>query len=141
MESFLYGILDFINYVHTYILSWNDAYEANFTDKDLHFLVIGCLGMALIFIVQPLFTLLAKTNHVLVISWIYVFTLILLLTFAIEIEQKITKSGVMDFADIVFGIWGFMLMFFVYALIRAVLIAIFRFIFKKEKKNKMREQY
>lgn len=141
MESFLYGILDFINNVHTYILSWNDAYEANFTDKDLHFLVIGCLGMALIFIVQPLFTLLAKTNHVLVISWIYVFTLILLLTFAIEIEQKITKSGVMDFADIVFGIWGFMLMFFVYALIRAVLIAIFRFIFKREKKNKMREQY
>ena len=141
MESFLYGILDFINCVHTYILSWNDAYEANFTDKDLHFLVIGCLGMALIFIVQPLFTLLAKTNHVLVISWIYVFTLILLLTFAIEIEQKITKSGVMDFADIVFGIWGFMLMFFVYALIRAVLIAIFRFIFKREKKNKMREQY
>ena len=141
MENFLYGILDFINYVHTYILSWNDAYEANFTDKDLHFLVIGCLGMALIFIVQPLFTLLAKTNHVLVISWIYVFTLILLLTFAIEIEQKITKSGVMDFADIVFGIWGFMLMFFVYALIRAVIIAIFRFIFKREKKNKMREQY
>ena len=141
MESFLYGILDFINYVHTYILSWNDAYEPNFTDKDLHFLVIGCLGMALIFIVQPLFTLLAKTNHVLVISWIYVFTLILLLTFAIEIEQKITKSGVMDFADIVFGIWGFMLMFFVYALIRALIIAIFRFILKREKKNKMREQY
>ena len=128
MESFLYGILDFINYVHTYILSWNDAYEANFTDKDLHFLVIGCLGMALIFIVQPLFTLLAKTNHVLVISWIYVFTLIVLLTFAIEIGQKISHSGVMDFQDIVFGVWGFMLMFLIFALIRSIIIGIIHLI-------------
>ena len=135
MESFLYSILDFINYVHTYILTWNDAYEANFTDKDLHFLVIGCLGMILIFIVQPIFTLLAKTNHVLVISWIYVFTLILLLTFAIEIEQKITKSGVMDFDDIVFGIFGFMLMFFIFAVIRAVILAIIHLITKKDKKR------
>lgn len=136
MESFLYSILDFINYVHTYILTWNDAYEANFTDKDLHFLVIGCLGMILIFIVQPIFTLLAKTNHVLVISWIYVFTLILLLTFAIEIEQKITKSGVMDFEDIVFGIWGFMLMFLIFAIIRAIIIAIIHLVTGKNNRRK-----
>lgn len=136
METFLYSILDFINYVHTYILTWNDAYEANFTDKDLHFLVIGCLGMILIFIVQPIFTLLAKTNHVLVISWIYVFTLILLLTFAIEIEQKITKSGVMDFEDIVFGIWGFMLMFLIFAIIRAIIIAIIHLVTGKNNRRK-----
>lgn len=136
METFLYSILDFINYVHTYILTWNDAYEANFTDKDLHFLVIGCLGMILIFIVQPIFTLLAKTNHVLVISWIYVFTLILLLTFAIEIEQKITKSGVMDFEDIVFGIWGFMLMFLIFAIIRSIIIAIIHLVTGKNNRRK-----
>ena len=93
MITFLYSILDFINNMHTYILSWNDTYETNFTDKELHFIVIGCIGMLMIFIVQPLFSLLAKTGHVLVISWIYVFTLILLLTFAIEIEQKLTKSA------------------------------------------------
>ena len=128
MEAFIYTLLDIINGAHTYILSLNDAYEANFTDKELHFIVIGCLGMLLIFIVQPLFTLLAKTNHVIVISWIYVFTLILLFTFALEIEQKITKSGVMDFGDIVFGIWGFMLMFLVYALIRGIIIGIYHLI-------------
>ena len=59
MITFLYAVLDFINDWHTYILSLNDAYEANFTDKELHFLVIGALGMAMIFIIQPLFTLLA----------------------------------------------------------------------------------
>jgi len=128
MISFLYTVLDFINDWHTAILSWNDAYEANFTDKQLHFLVIGILGMAMIFIVQPIFTLLAKRGHILIISWIYVFTLILLFTFALEIEQKLTGSGVMDFEDMVFGIWGFMLMFLIYALIRAIIVGIVRFI-------------
>lgn len=128
MNTFLYGILDIITEAHTYILSLNDAYEANFSDKQLHFIVIGLLGMAMVFIVHPLFTLLAKTNHVLVISWIYVFTLIVLLTFAIEIGQKISHSGVMDFQDIVFGVWGFMLMFLIFALIRGIIIGIIHLI-------------
>ena len=128
MNTFLYGILDIITEAHTYILSLNDAYEANLTDKQLHFIVIGLLGMAMVFIVHPLFTLLAKTNHVLVISWIYVFTLIVLLTFAIEIGQKISHSGVMDFQDIVFGVWGFMLMFLIFALIRGIIIGIIHLI-------------
>ena len=128
MNTFLYGILDIITEAHTYILSLNDAYEANLTDKQLHFIVIGLLGMAMVFIVHPLFTLLAKTNHVLVISWIYVFTLIVLLTFAIEIGQKISHSGVMDFQDIVFGVWGFMLMFLIFALIRSIIIGIIHLI-------------
>ncbi len=121
MNTLLYGILDVIAEVHSYILTLNDAYEANFTDKELHFLVIGVVGMALIFLVHPLFMLLAKKNHVMVISWIYVFTLILLFTFAIEIGQKLTGTGVMEFADIVFGIWGFLLMFMVFALIRGII--------------------
>ncbi len=128
MNTFLYTILDFINDTHTYILTWNDAYEANFTDKELHFLVIGCIGMLMIFIIQPLFSLLAKTGHVLAISWIYVFTLILLLTFAIEIEQKITGTGNMEFEDIVFGVWGFMLMFLIYAIIRGIIKGIYHMI-------------
>ena len=128
MNTFLYGILDIITEAHTYILSLSDAYEANLTDKQLHFIVIGLLGMAMVFIVHPLFTLLAKTNHVLVISWIYVFTLIVLLTFAIEIGQKISHSGVMDFQDIVFGVWGFMLMFLIFALIRSIIIGIIHLI-------------
>ncbi|SHI78297.1 hypothetical protein [Pseudobutyrivibrio xylanivorans] len=124
MNTFLYGILDIITEAHTYILSLNDAYEANLTDKQLHFIVIGIIGMAMIFIIHPLFALLAKTNHVLAISWIYVFTLIILMTFAIEIGQKITHSGVMDFDDIVFGVWGFLLMFLIFALIRGIIIGI-----------------
>ncbi len=124
MNTFLYSILDIITDAHTYILSLNDAYEANFTDKELHFLVIGAIGMAMIFLIHPLFTILARSNHVLVISWIYVFTLIILMTFAIEIGQKISHTGTMDFADIVFGVWGFLLMFLVFALIRGIILGI-----------------
>jgi glycopeptide antibiotics resistance protein len=127
----IYGIIDLISDAHTFFLSLNDAYETNFTDKELHFLVIGVIGMILVFIIHPLFTILAKRNHVLVISWIYVFTLVLLMTFAIEIGQKVSGSGVMDFEDIVFGIWGFMLMFLVFALIRSIILGIIRLIRRK----------
>lgn len=39
------------------------------------------------------------------------FTLIIVITFAIEIGQKVTNTGNMEFADIVFGVVGFIVMF------------------------------
>lgn len=41
------------------------------------------------------------------------FTLIIVITFAIEIGQKVTNTGNMEFADIVFGVVGFIVMFFI----------------------------
>lgn len=120
LKQLLYFIVEIIAKFHTKILSINDNYEYNFTDKELHFLVIGVLGMALIFIIYPLFKWLAKNNHVMVIAWFYVFTVIIVLTFAIEIGQKVTGTGAMEFADIVFGIVGFIVMFLIFALIRAI---------------------
>ena len=74
MKAFLYGIVEMIAEIHSYLLKLNDAYEYNFTDKELHFLIIGALGMMMIFVVHPLFKWLARNNHIMVISWIYVFT-------------------------------------------------------------------
>ena len=98
----------------------------------MHFLVIGILGILLIFIIHPLFRHLSKTNHVMVISWIYVFTLILVITFSIEIGQRLTGTGDMEFADIVSGIGGFIFMFAIFALIRAAVIGIIRLIRKRQ---------
>lgn len=128
MKEFLYKIVEYIAKIHTYIMGLNDKYEYNFTDKQLHFLVIGILGMAMIFVIYPLFKWLAKHGHVMVIAWIYVFTVILVITFAIEIGQKITNTGNMDFADIVFGVVGFFVMFLVFALIRSVYHGILKLI-------------
>ena len=98
----------------------NDRFEYDFSDKDLHFLVIGIMGMLMIFVVYPLFKWLAGKKHVMVIAWIYVFTLIIVITFAIEIGQKISNTGNMEFTDIMFGVMGFVVMFAVFAVIRSI---------------------
>ena len=118
MKEFLYMIVGWIAEIHSYLMRFNDSYEYNFSDKELHFIVIGLLGMAFVFIVYPVFKWLAKHNHVMVIAWIYVFTLILVVTFAIEIGQKVTNTGAMEFADIVFGVVGFIVMFFIFSIER-----------------------
>lgn len=132
MKEFLYKIVGWIADIHTYLLGLNDAYEYSFSDKQLHFLVIGVLGMAMIFIVHPIFKWLVKHNHVMVISWLYVFTVILVITFAIEIGQKVTGTGAMEFADIVFGVVGFLAMFLIFALIRGIYHAIRNLIRKED---------
>ena len=128
MNRFLMYMIDFIYTAHNEILGLNDAYEYNFTDKELHFLIIGILGMCLIFVIYPLFKWLAKKDHVMVIAWIYVFTVIIVLTFAIEIGQKVTHTGAMEFADIVFGIGGFVVMFLIFSILRGVYKGILKLI-------------
>lgn len=125
MESILESLMVLIAKSHSYILSLNDAYEKSFTDKELHFLVIGLIGMALLLVIYPLFKLLSR-NHVLVIVFIYVFTLILVLTFAIEIGQWYSGSGTMDLDDVIFGLVGFLLMFVVFAVAREIILAVWR---------------
>lgn len=48
MKELLYWIVEWIAKIHSHILRLNDAYEYNFTDKELHFLVIGMMGMGFI---------------------------------------------------------------------------------------------
>ena len=100
------------------ILHLNDAMEASFTDKELHFIVIGVLGMLIFFAVHAVFKRLAKFS-ITAVSFIYVFTVMVVITFAIEIGQKVSGTGNMDFGDIVSGMWGFIALFGVYALVRA----------------------
>lgn len=126
LKELLYQAVDWVAMIHHKISKLNDHFEGTFSDKQLHFLVIGILGLLLVFMIHPLFLHLSKTNHVMIITWIYVFTLILVITFAIEIGQRLTKTGDMEFADIVFGIGGFIVMFAVFAAIRAVVLWIAR---------------
>lgn len=134
MKELLYWIVECIAKIHSYILRLNDAYEYNFTDKELHFLVIGVMGMAFIFVVYPIFKWLAKHDHVMVIAWIYVFTLIIVITFAIEIGQKVTNTGNMEFEDIMMGVMGFVVMFVIFALLREVYKGI-KSLIRREKKD------
>ena len=126
LKELLYQAVDWIALIHDKIINLNNAFEGTISDKQLHFLVIGLLGMLMIFAVYPLFKFLAKTDHIMVVSWIYVFTLILVITFAIEIGQRLTRTGSMEFVDIVFGIGGFIAMFAIFAVIRGVINGVVR---------------
>ena len=120
MEQLLYYLVSFIARIHNFIMTLNDGMESSFTDKELHFIVIGILGIILIFIIYPLFKWLANKNHTMVIAWIYVFTVILVLTFAIEIGQGITGTGSMEMSDITAGLIGFLAAFAIFSIIRGI---------------------
>ena len=120
MKELLYDCVGIVAKLHDMIMRLNNAYESKFSDKELHFLVIGVLGMCLLFVIYPLFKYLAKKNHEMVIAWIYVFTMMIVITFAIEIGQHVTHTGQMEFADIMFGLVGFMVMFCIFIVVRMI---------------------
>ncbi len=138
MKALLYELVGYMAKVHEKLLALNDSYEVNFTDKQLHFLVIGIIGMVMVFVLHPIFLWLAKKNHVLTITWLYVFTVILVITFAIEIGQRVTNTGVMEFADIVFGMGGFLWMFAIFWAIRLIIKGILKLV-RLAKDNKREE--
>jgi hypothetical protein len=107
------------------------GFEIN--DKQLHFWIMGILGMGILFVVHPLFKWIAKWN-ILSLSFVYTFTVLVVIVFAIEIQQKITNRGNMEFQDAVIGLWGFLVFFFIYLCIKGILFAIGKLI-KKAKKS------
>ena len=107
MARYLRMLVAWVSRAHSYILTLNDRFEYSFSDKELHFIVMGAIGLLLILLVYPLFKLLANHNRVLAITWIYALTVLLVLTFAIEIGQGLTGTGTMEFADVVAGMGGF----------------------------------
>lgn len=107
MSRYLHMLASWIARAHDVILSLNDRFETHLTDKALHFIVIGAIGLGLILLVYPLFRWLARRDRVLAITWIYVTTVLVVLTFAIEIGQRVTGTGNMEFGDVAAGLGGF----------------------------------
>ena len=126
MKKWLYFAVEWMARVHDRFLTLNDGFAVALTDKQLHFLVIGALGMVLFFVIHPIFKALIRHGCEMAVTWIYVFTLILVITFGIEIGQRLSHTGSMEFADMVFGVVGFLTMFAVYALLRALVLGIVR---------------
>lgn len=122
-EAILYEMTMIVAQVHESILHLNDNFELAFGDKELHFLVMFALGMVLFFAVHFVFKRLAKWS-ITAISFIYVFTVMTVLGFAIEIGQKITGTGAMDFRDVVAGLYGVLLFFAIYTVYRVAVLLI-----------------
>ena len=120
MWELIYTFTTWVARVHERVLRINDAGGWYFDDKQLHFIVFGVFGMLLIFVLYPLFKLLAKRDHTMVITWLYVFTVIIVLSFAIEVGQWYTGTGVMESQDIAYGITCFLVMFLIFAILRGL---------------------
>lgn len=117
MTRILYYFVNKIALIHDKLLEINDRSEFFLSDKQLHFVVMGLFGIILLMFIYPLFIALSK-KHVLTIAWLYVFTIMVVLSFAIEIGQGYTGTGNMEMEDVVIGLIGFMFFFLIFEVIR-----------------------
>ena len=139
MKAILYWAVGIVARIHNYIMDLNNTWDVPFSDKDLHFLVLGLLGLGMIFVIYPLFQYLARQKKIMTIAWIYVTTVMIVITFAIEIGQKVTNTGHMEFADIMYGLVGYMVMFFIFLVIRWIFRRIRCAIRKIRRKNRQHD--
>lgn len=98
-------------------------------DKFMHLIVIGFIGIIIFFIANITFKWLSKYS-IEIISFIFSLFVVLVLVFAIEIQQYITGSGKMEFEDVLYGIVGFILAIGIYIAIK-LFISLIKFIIKK----------
>ena len=117
MHRIIYFFINLITKLHTKFLSINDNSGLALTDKQLHFLIIGIFGFCLLFIIQPVFEWLSKRGAILLVTFSYVFTVVVVISFSIEIGQWLSGTGTMDFYDIASGLLGFFVFFAAYLIL------------------------
>jgi len=117
-------LADAVNHLHDVL---SHIFGAAMTDKQLHFWVMGLLGVGLYIIVYLVFKLISKFSFSIpILSFIYTFTVMIVIVFAIELEQALTNRGHMEFADAAAGIYGFLVFFIIYALVALIVYALWR---------------
>ena len=134
----IYTFSIWISRIHEKVLSINDAGGWYLDDKQLHFVVTGLAGMLMLLVLYPIFKWLAKKDHTMVITWLYVFTVVIVVCFAIEIGQWYSGTGRMESEDMVYGIAGFLVMFVIFAVIRGLFHAIRKLVGKDEEREEER---
>ncbi len=107
--------MDATNDIHDAILE--SSMLSQFNDKQLHFILIGIIGMIIFATTHILFKWLSKYS-ITAISFIYTMTVLIVIVFVIEIQQKLTGRGKMEFDDILAGLYGFLYLFLIYLFIR-----------------------
>ncbi|MGE5678500.1 MAG: hypothetical protein ACM3ZR_10650 [Pseudomonadota bacterium] len=116
MTRILKILTAFINELHDIIVDSTHLMGFGLTDKQLHFWLLGAFGIFVFLVCDMIFKKLAKWS-ISAISFIYAFTVLVVVVLAIEIEQKVTQSGKMEFADVTAGLSGFLVFSALYFLI------------------------
>ena len=133
-RDFLANMVRVVTYLHTRILGLNDSYELYLSDKELHFYTVAIFGVILLFCLYPLFRYMVKRNKTLLITWIFVFVFLVGFTLLIEVGQKLTGTGDMDYLDTMAGLLGFIIASVILLIIREIWLLL-RLLFNKGKRN------
>jgi hypothetical protein len=123
MKDFIHFLANIVNNIHDIIMDIVAGAGFQLTDKDLHLLVFGIIGIVSFFCVHVVFKLLAEYSMT-AISFIYTLTIMIVLVFAIEIQQKITGRGQMEFDDAIISLWGFLLFFAAFLIIKGIIVIV-----------------
>lgn len=119
MKETILLLAEIVDVLHDVLLNLSRSLGLDLTDKELHFWIVGFVGIVSFLVVDVLFRVLSKWSMS-VLSFIYTFTVVLVFVFALEIQQGITGSGNMEFDDAVMGIFGFFAFVAVYAFMRGI---------------------
>ena len=119
MVEILKLIASFINDLHDKVLDMVGIAGYPLNDKQLHFIFIAVIGILIFAFTQIVFKKLAKYS-ITAISFIYTFTVMVVIVFAIEIQQKLTNRGNMEFSDIVYGLYGFIYVLLIKLIVLAI---------------------
>lgn len=131
MAEILNSFTLIMNLIHELIVTIVSKLGFDISDKIIHFLFMGIVGLIIFILVDITFKKLVNYG-VSILSFIYTFSAIIVVSLIIEIQQKVTGEGNMEFADIVYGIGGFLLFFLIFIGITLF----FRKVFKKNTKRK-----
>lgn len=134
MKEAIKLIAEIVNIFHDIIMDLSGAFGLNLSDKDLHFWVIGIIGIFTFGITHLFFKAIAKWSLT-AISFLYTFTVLIVFVFAIEIQQKVTGRGNMEFADAIVGLYGFIAFSLVFLVLKLIIDLINRKFLKRQEKN------
>ncbi|MEF2094283.1 hypothetical protein V3595_06355 [Bacillus sp. CFBP9009] len=134
MKEFIQILAEIVNNLHDFILFFvSDTLNSNATDKDLHFWIMGIIGIIIFLFVLFLSNLIARMRFgITILSFLYTFTVMVVLVFAIEIQQALTSRGNMEFQDAAIGLWGYIVFFMVFAVLSSIFLLVKNF-FKQSK--------
>ncbi|MGE7902941.1 hypothetical protein ACQKNS_00855 [Peribacillus sp. NPDC094092] len=134
MKEIIQILAEIVNNLHDFILFFvSDTLNSNATDKDLHFWIMGIIGIIIFLFVLFLSNLISRMRFgITILSFLYTFTVMVVLVFAIEIQQALTSRGNMEFQDAAVGLWGFIVFFMVFAVLSSIFLLVKNF-FKRSK--------
>jgi hypothetical protein len=108
--EFIKFVAEIVNQIHDLIQLFTGKMGWELSDKDLHFWLIGIIGIVLFLSIHPILKGMSQLSFT-TVSFVYTFTVLVVIVFALEIQQKITGRGQMEFEDAIVGLWGFIAMF------------------------------